>query len=52
MADILKTFDKGFWGRRPDQGQKADMAMYGAKRRLNQVFAYADAARISPETAQ
>ena len=32
--------------------QKADMAMYDAKSRPDQVFVYADAARISPETAQ
>ncbi|MDZ7830826.1 MAG: hypothetical protein U5L07_03655 [Desulfobacterales bacterium] len=52
MADILKTSDKGFWSRPADHIQKADMAMYDAKRRPDQVFAYADAARISPETAQ
>ncbi|MFP4226197.1 MAG: hypothetical protein ACLFRF_05665 [Desulfobacterales bacterium] len=52
MADILKTSDKGFWGRPAEHIQKADMAMYDAKSRSDQAFACAEAARISPETAQ
>jgi len=52
MADMLKTSNKGFWGRRADHIQKVDMAMYDAKSRSDQVFAYTDAARISPEKVQ